>query len=1175
MANDLNRSIKIYIDGSDATQGIGKVETSIAKLEAKLAKLSTGEADYEAKSKQLKSELTAKQAVLNNYKKKVEETSRVLNNLSGSSYDQLLAVSKQVRREVQSSIPDTQKHTTALEQNRRVTEALSRAQAAMRVEVGSQGSMWNRSAGFINKYIGMAATAIATVTGLVYSLNRLNENSNKRESSKSEVEALTGLSKEDINWLEQRAVSLATTVSESGIRITNSVDEILEAYKLVGGAKPELLNDKEALVEVTTQTLILAKASGMELKDAVDAVTLSLNQYSAGADQAARYSNVMAAGAKFGAAEVDSVTAAIKQSGVSAASAKIPIEGLVGTIETLAEKGIKDEQAGTGLKRFFLTLQTGADETNPRIVGLEAALNKLQEKQMSATEIKKKFGEEGYNVASVLINEADKVKYYTEAVTGSAAAEEQAIIRSEDNASKLAQAKAKMHEVGILLINELSPSITDVIESTAIWTEKLIPLYTFLSSNWRMLLSVTIAIGSYVIAMKLAAVAQRIHNASVDAGTFSVKNFTKVMKLNPWGLLVSGITAAISYFVIFKKKTEDATDAQKDFNAELDDTKAAMDRIAGIKLKGQNLDTLNNRQKQDLKSEAQTEINVIEDKMSKETAIFRKYYTAQKTIINARNDINQAQKSALLRGLDVEAENKGKDLARLLEQKNELVNLMNKLPDDKKEITSGSGSVDEKEAKKILNKKLEDEKTLYLKHQADLKASYLSGNNDKLNSEKEFEDEMQRLELEHLQRTIRITGAKSQDGMDAQNQMNDIKLQQRKAQIQKSIDDEKILYENQQNDLKQVYSSGNDVNLRTEAAYNDAMEQLTIMHLQRTLEIAGLNADQRRAIEQQLLDFKVKCMQDEEKEQKKLIDAADKKKEDSKKREQQRLQQQAEQYRQYGQQIGDTVGQVISGQEDAMQSFADTMIDILFDILSQMIDIEIAKATGVAVGAVSRSAAESFAQPDSVATFGATGAVRAAVLSGLIMGALATAKSALKGLIHKGSSSSSTSNNAETTKTATVQVSQWASGRYDVVGATDKKHYNDIPYIGPAPTGIVQRTSLISENGSELIINSEDLSRLQQHINYPLVIQAINDARRGHQVQQRAEGNYTQVATAEQVTQPSSSESYSTEIQSLIAELKQLMITLKSLKAYVVLRDIKDAQELNDKSTKPFTRTKI
>ena len=85
---------------------------------------------------------------------------------------------------------------------------------------------------------------------------------------------------------------------------------------------------------------------------------------------------------------------------MAANDAGIPIEQLVGTIETLAEKGIKDEVAGTGLKTFFNRLQKGADDTNPKIVGLETALENLQKKQLSVNDRIKMFGEEAFSVAT-------------------------------------------------------------------------------------------------------------------------------------------------------------------------------------------------------------------------------------------------------------------------------------------------------------------------------------------------------------------------------------------------------------------------------------------------------------------------------------------------------------------------------------------------------------------------------------------------------------------------------------------------------------------------------------------------------------------------------------------------------------------------------------------------------
>lgn len=1241
MANDLNRSIKLYIDGSEATNKIDLVKESISRLEDKLKSLTGREADYAKRSQDLKKELDAKNRTLQNYEKQLAETERVLKNLSGATYNELLAVQSRVRKELRNAVPGTKQYTAALEQNRRVTEALSRAQAAMRVEVGAQGNVWSRASGFINKYIGLIGTVIAAITGVSMKLNQLREQRNKREEAKADVEALTGLSKDDINWLEQQAVQLSTTMTESGIRIRQSATEILDAYKLVGSAKPELLDNKEALAEVTKQTLILASASGMTLKDAVDAVTLSLNQYGDGADKASRYANVMAAGSKYGAAAVESVTTAVTKSGVAAASAEIPIEQLVGTIETLAEKGIKDEIAGTGLKKFFLTLQTGADDTNPKIVGLEKALDNLQKKQLSAAQIKKQFGEEGYNVASVLINEADKVKYYTQVVTGTSVAMEQAATKSETAAAKLSQAKNRMQELGIELLEKLNLALISAANGAVSWTGKLIKLLNFINENKRAITLLTIALIAYTAAKNSDVIISKVVTFWNNNIAKSLKAIKKELMTNPYGIIAVVAATAIAYLINLKKKNDELKDSVsgiKKVNEEtnksfiqqeskiraltavindngiaLDVRRKALNDLKEIipdynaQLTDEGTLTKNNTdaikdylvqlEKQIKLKAAQQELeNLYAQKRTlekdEETQSDQYWKIRQTNTLQGYNRNSLTAKISRLFGTEKE----GKALETLNETRKNLSSISEKIDEITKEIGESALAIeevnkaneettnnkittpiiDEEKAKALLKKRLEEEAKLYSQHQSELKEAYLKRQDETLQTEQQFNDRMETLELEHQQRIINIAGAKSKEGIDAQNRINDIKIKQQKEQMNRQLAEEKTLYENQQKDLKRLYVSGKDENLKTEKEYNEAMEHLTIMHLERVLKIANLDADQRRTIEQQLLDFKVKCLQDEEKERKKLEDAAQKKKDELARKEKQRLTEQAQQYRQYGEQIGDTLGQMISGQENALQNFADTMLDILFDVLSQMIDIEIAKATGVAVGAVARSAAEAYAMPDSVATFGATGAARAAVLSGLIMGALAAAKSTLKGLIKGGSSSTSaTDNNTDSTKTAQVQVKQWASGRYDVIGEDDGRTYRDVPYIGDSPTGIVRRTSLISESGAELIINAEDLSRLQHHINYPIVVQAIQDARSGR-VPQRAEGNYDPIRnstfrTSQTTSSPTDKEA---NLAQLIKELHALIEKLKYLKAYVVLRELNEAQELADKSKEPFTRKK-
>ena len=71
--NDLNRSIKIFIDGTEASAGVKKIEDAITQLENKISSLDKSESGYSKKSKTLQKELENKHKTLNTYKQKVSE----------------------------------------------------------------------------------------------------------------------------------------------------------------------------------------------------------------------------------------------------------------------------------------------------------------------------------------------------------------------------------------------------------------------------------------------------------------------------------------------------------------------------------------------------------------------------------------------------------------------------------------------------------------------------------------------------------------------------------------------------------------------------------------------------------------------------------------------------------------------------------------------------------------------------------------------------------------------------------------------------------------------------------------------------------------------------------------------------------------------------------------------
>ncbi len=225
-----------------------------------------------------------------------------------------------------------------------------------------------------------------------------------------------------------KALDLAA--QEMGRTTEYSASQAAEALKLMASAKPELLKTSDGLQKATNSALILAQAAGTTLPDATRTLALSLNQYGASAQEADRYINVLAAGAKYGSSEIVDTAAAIKNGGVAAAQAGVGFEQLNAAIQVLAEREIKGGEAGTALRNVILNLEKGTDKSlKPSVVGLSQALTTLSGKNLSTAQAVKLFGVENLNAASILVQNRSKLDELTASLTGTKTAHEQASIR--------------------------------------------------------------------------------------------------------------------------------------------------------------------------------------------------------------------------------------------------------------------------------------------------------------------------------------------------------------------------------------------------------------------------------------------------------------------------------------------------------------------------------------------------------------------------------------------------------------------------------------------------------------------------------------------------------------------------------------------------------------------------
>ena len=436
---------------------------------------------------------------------------------------------KKVRQEIDGMTRGSDEYVRATKKYRELDGILQHHRQQLKAVETQQKSMLQRGIAFFRDYSLQITGAIAAITGVAIELNKFRKQAAEKEDAAANLKALTGLDDDNIKWLTAQAEKLSTTMEASGLRVRKSATEILEAYMLVGSKKPELLQDKEALNAVTIEAMRLAEAAKMELKDAVAGLTLAMNQYGASAEEATRYVNVLAAGSKYGAVGVATQTEAIVKAGVAASTAKVPIEQLVGVIETLGEKGIEGSIAGTQLKTFFLKLEAGAKDTRPSVVGLQTALERLAAKNLDVTEMTKLFGLETITTAKALISSADKVKHYTDAVTATNVAVEQAAINSDTTAARMAQVRNQLNLTGQELAKDLAP----ILNKTIGWTRKFVMLLPaiidFLKKYGASTLTLVAALALYNTYTTIATKATGAWNAVVAFARTQANGFTASM----------------------------------------------------------------------------------------------------------------------------------------------------------------------------------------------------------------------------------------------------------------------------------------------------------------------------------------------------------------------------------------------------------------------------------------------------------------------------------------------------------------------------------------------------------------------------------------------------------------------------------------------------------------------
>ncbi len=313
--------------------------------------------------------------------------------------------------------------------------------------MGLVGSVGSLAASF-----GLTASVVSVVGDSI-------EKAMDFEKSMSSLKALTGLGENEMGKLKDAAIALGSTT-------TQSASQVADAFRLIGSSKPELLSSTDALKSVTRDAITLAEAAGMEVPQAAAALTTSLNQMGAGAEESSRYINVLAAGSQKGAGDINWLNSAITQAGTAAKAVGTDFEELVANLEQLAQGGFDASSAGTALRSIIMSLEKQSNNNlKPSVVGLTTAFRNLGQECKTIGQYQAVVGKEFASQAKILANNAEKANEMKDAITGTATATEQAKINNDNFAGSIKNLSSAWEGL-LLTINSSNGILRRVVDNT-------------------------------------------------------------------------------------------------------------------------------------------------------------------------------------------------------------------------------------------------------------------------------------------------------------------------------------------------------------------------------------------------------------------------------------------------------------------------------------------------------------------------------------------------------------------------------------------------------------------------------------------------------------------------------------------------------------------------------------
>lgn len=802
-----------------------------------------------------------------------------------------------ILRNLDPSLPEWKQYNEQLKQvNARIAELKGKAR-----ETGL--SLSKLSDGF-NRYAGVAAAAVASLTGVTLTAKKCVDEYAEMEEAMSQVRKYTGMATEEVEDLNEefkrmdtrtareKLNALAGDAGRLGITGKEGIMEFVDAANIINVALGEDLGE-DAVKNIGKLAQMFGEDEYMGLRGAMLATASAVNEVAQNSSAAESFLVDFTA----------RVAGVSHQAGISQAN-------IIGFAAAMDENMLRNETSATAYQKIIMKMFTDTEKfanaaglnlqefaTLVRTDANEAVLQFAQalSKKGGLADLAPIFGDlqtEGAGVASVLsvmAGKADEIrarqKLANDAYREGTSVINEYNVQNETVQGQLDKAKKRFQDMRIELGEKLLPMMKYMLSTGRMTVNMLASLVSFVSNYGKGIIAVGTAIATYNLVLKASTIATRVWSAVTSGAAATMQTLNTAIKTNGIAAMISLLSSAAAYLVSWAVESSNAVnkvdESAKKANRTLAETVDLLEKL-------NNKDDLNERQKKQLANETRQRIEQLEDLMAEEKAKAMKWYNEKKAWYKSVLPEDEAKRSIKALGKQLQERLHTWGLYKV--ERDKLVEQLKDLPAEETGAVGGFSTDNVNTGDKPQDKKqqqLQAEQMqmaiAYEQQKNTIKQAYI----DQQLTEEQYQQQLYDAETAYLMARKALLESYGEDASQLQGQLLDRMIdrsnklyqeaQKAKAEAEKNtaegnkqrLDEQSSQGNERVNDIKKAYINGD---IESHQAMLDAIKEAERQNLVERIGLMDEMGMDSSKLQQQLLDMDVQAQQEAEEEKTRIAE---------------------------------------------------------------------------------------------------------------------------------------------------------------------------------------------------------------------------------------------------------------------------------------------------------------